>query len=343
MTLNKSTLLTATILGGTLCLGVASFAETNTQPAAYNPDITSQTTTQSDINATSTPAQGVPYPATDVGPTPFTVGVENGQIPAPASWNYENNSPYAPGASSAEFNSLNDNNGYYGSANPQLMGPTTVTRPVDYSNSQTTPTNANGSQTAPSTVTTPGATNMPGNTTAMPATTGTGNSGFQNIQPMSATTVTSMPGDASFNGSTWTIKRGNLSRYMVGTDTTVADGDVDFRPLSDARFTYYDFENAKSAGLSPSQMARAAAIADKASVSMSEIVDRVKVGATFPQIAGDYGIAPSDLRDVSKYQDWVTNYVTAYETTGHRRLVSMAKASDMSTMGTGTMSTMPAH
>jgi len=310
MYVKKTSLLSAAMLAGVLTTGAAaSFAQTSsndadmsTVPTAVstqtNPDLTIPDT---GVSPNFGPDAGRAYPATDIGHTPYTMGVSSGEIQNP-SWTAESG---GVNSGMAGISGYDNNSGMTcGSSNPLLMGPTTVTG---------TPPNplSNGPM-----IVNPGSDfTGSSNSILMGATTATG----------TTTTNGSMTGSGMGTGTNGTAAPGPMSNYMWSDHNSGMLSDfVDYNALVHSPFTYYDLQTARAAGLTPSQIGRAAAIADISGRSMDDIVAQIQSGRTFPSIAADYNIPMSRLSDVSKYQDRVLNYVAAYEVTGKNRAMAMS-------------------
>ncbi len=90
----------------------------------------------------------------------------------------------------------------------------------------------------------------------------------------------------------------------------------DYSILTKVPYTYYDLEAAKRTGLSDSQVATVAKIAEETGQPFGMVRDQLLRGATFPSLAVMYGLNLADLYDVSAEEQKIADYKEAYKTTG---------------------------
>jgi hypothetical protein len=119
---------------------------------------------------------------------------------------------------------------------------------------------------------------------------------------------------------------------------------VDYSVLADPNISYFGIARARAYGLTDSQIGRAYAIADNANVPFQEVLNMLERGDTFFMIAQYYGVDLKHVTDASDYTNKVTNYITAYETTGRGAMgkmdMSLASSNSMNggSMSGGSMS-----
>ncbi len=91
---------------------------------------------------------------------------------------------------------------------------------------------------------------------------------------------------------------------------------MDYHILSNPHYDYVDLQQAKARGLSDSQIATIAKIAEKSGTPFREVSAAVERGVTFPMLAGEYNLKLADVYDSDKEKQQIADYISIYESIG---------------------------
>jgi len=103
-----------------------------------------------------------------------------------------------------------------------------------------------------------------------------------------------------------------LDQMGASMTTTV----IDYTSLINPPVDYLDLKQASEAGLSDTEIAAAAKIAEKTGTPFNEVTAAVLRGETFASLADRANIPLPDLWNVTDEKAKIANYVQAYESTG---------------------------
>ncbi len=143
-----------------------------------------------------------------------------------------------------------------------------------------------------------------GSTTAMPMSNGSMSNGSMSNGSMSNG---SMSNGSMSNGS---MSNGSMPGMMSGTMTP------DYKILSNPNYDYIDLQQAKARGLSDSQIATVAKIAQESGVPFRMVSAAVERGETFPMLATEYNLKLADVYESDKEKMQIANYISTYESIG---------------------------
>ena len=108
----------------------------------------------------------------------------------------------------------------------------------------------------------------------------------------------------------------------------------DFSLLNNKSYDYVDLQQAKARGLSDSQIATIAKVADEAGVPFNTVSSAVERGVTFPYLAGQYNLKIADVYKNDKYKQQIAEYMAAYDAASLKSAMmspAMPMGSDSST------------
>ena len=150
--------------------------------------------------------------------------------------------------------------------------------------------------------------------------------------PDTSSTGTTTPAPAN---TTTTESSGSGSGSMSGgMSDTMSSGTMDYHILSNPNYDYVDLKQAKARGLSDSQIATIAKIAQKSGTPFREVSAAVERGATFPMLAGEYNLKLADVYESEKEKQQIADYISLYESIGTKNGMSSG-----SMMTSGSMDT----
>jgi len=184
-------------------------------------------------------------------------------------------------------------------ATPPASSPTTAPN-----NGTVVPdSSATGAAQQPNAVPTTGATSTDS------TTTGSMSTGSTTAMPMSNGSMSngSMSNGSMSNGS---MSNGSMPGMMSGTMTP------DYKILSNPNYDYIDLQQAKARGLSDSQIATVAKIAQESGVPFRMVSAAVERGETFPMLATEYNLKLADVYESDKEKMQIANYISTYESIG---------------------------
>ena len=150
----------------------------------------------------------------------------------------------------------------------------------------------------------PNAAPTTGATSTDSTTTGSMSTGSTTAMPMSNG---SMSNGSMSNGS---MSNGSMPGMMSGTMTP------DYKILSNPNYDYIDLQQAKARGLSDSQIATVAKIAQESGVPFRMVSAAVERGETFPMLATEYNLKLADVYESDKEKMQIANYISTYESIG---------------------------
>lgn len=108
-------------------------------------------------------------------------------------------------------------------------------------------------------------------------------------------------------------------------------GTPDYSVLVHSPYSYVELQQAMRIGYSETQIATVAKIARLSGMSFTEVFGMVKRGQTFGMIAGQANLKLADVMDVDDEKQMVSDYKTAYESTGKMAMMG-DKSMPMSSM-----------
>ena len=161
---------------------------------------------------------------------------------------------------------------------------------------------ATGAAQQPNAAPTTGATSTDSTTTGSTSTDST--TGSTTAGSMSTGSTTAMP------MSSGSMSSGSMPGMMSGTMTP------DYKILSNPNYDYIDLQQAKARGLSDSQIATVAKIAQESGVSFRMVSAAVERGETFPMLATEYNLKLADVYESDKEKMQIANYISTYESIG---------------------------
>lgn len=166
-------------------------------------------------------------------------------------------------------------------------------------------------------------TTAPNNGTVVPDSSATGAAQQPNAAPTTGATSTDSTTTGSMstgsttampmsNGSTssGSMSNGSMPGMMSGTMTP------DYKILSNPNYDYIDLQQAKARGLSDSQIATVAKIAQESGVPFRMVSAAVERGETFPMLATEYNLKLADVYESDKEKMQIANYISTYESIG---------------------------
>ncbi len=165
--------------------------------------------------------------------------------------------------------------------------------------------------TNPTNTDAPGTTVPPPGNTPDPSTSGSGTSG------------TSTPGSTASTPMSPSMSGG--SSTPMSTDPSTLP--TDYKILNNKYFDAVNLEQARARGLSDSEIASIVRIAKLTGYSFDAIASSVERGATFPQLATENNLKLSDVYDVDKEKQEVSDYDAL-----SKYAMSLGKNGDMTAM-----------
>lgn len=105
---------------------------------------------------------------------------------------------------------------------------------------------------------------------------------------------------------------------------------MDYSILSNPTYDYIDLKQAKARGLSDSQIATVAKIANESYLPFSEVARAVERGQTFPSLAAEYNLKLADVYSADKEKGQIADYISLYESISPKS--SMTGGMDSSSM-----------
>lgn len=139
----------------------------------------------------------------------------------------------------------------------------------------------------------------PGTTTTTPDTSATG-----------AATPPGTSGATGTAGSSGSMSSGSMS------SGSMSSGMMDYSILSNPTYDYVDLKQAKARGLSDSQIATVAKIAQESYMPFSEVARAVERGQTFASLAAEYNLKLADVYSSDKEKGQIADYISVYESIG---------------------------
>ncbi len=110
---------------------------------------------------------------------------------------------------------------------------------------------------------------------------------------------------------------------MMSGDKMMMSGTPDFSLLSHSPYSYVELQQAMRLGYSETQIATIAKIARLSGWSFSDVYGKVKRGETFGMIANAANLKLSDVLNVDDEKQTVSDYKTAFESTGMMSMKNM--------------------
>ncbi len=108
-----------------------------------------------------------------------------------------------------------------------------------------------------------------------------------------------------------------LAARAVRAQPGAADPDaIHYSALNNPYYTYADLVIAKTRDFSDTTIAKLVKISEESGTRFGVLSDRIERGTTFVALADHYGVPLADLDHVQKQKDEVSNYMSAYETSG---------------------------
>ena len=144
-----------------------------------------------------------------------------------------------------------------------------------------------------------------------------------------ATPAAVVGGAAPMAPSTGSMTSGSMA------SGSMSSGTMDYSLLNNPNYDYVDLQQAKARGLSDSQIATIAKIAQESYVPFNEVARAVERGQTFPSLAGEYNLKLADVYDVDKEKQQIADYNSVYES------LNMKNGSSSGMMGGGMDNSMP--
>ena len=126
-----------------------------------------------------------------------------------------------------------------------------------------------------------------------------------------------------------------MSSAPMSSDA-MSSGTMDYHILSNPNYDYVDLKQAKARGLSDSQIATIAKIAQKSGTPFREVSAAVERGATFPMLAGEYNLKLADVYDSEKEKQQIADYISLYESIGTKSGMSSGSMMASGSMDTST-------
>ena len=161
-------------------------------------------------------------------------------------------------------------------------------------------------------------TTSPGTTTTVPdasatgATTPPGTSGAPGTGVGGTVPSASSSTGGSMSGGT---SSGSMSSSSM-SGGSMSSGTMDYSILSNPTYDYIDLKQAKARGLSDSQIATIAKIAQESYTPFSVVARAVERGQTFPALAGEYNLKLADVYEADKEKQQIADYISTYESIG---------------------------
>ena len=168
----------------------------------------------------------------------------------------------------------------------------------------------------------PNPTTAPNNGTVVPDSSATGAAQQPNAAPTTGTgtnstsTGTDSTGGAGTTSSTGSMSNGSMSNGSMSNGSMSGTMTPDYKILSNPNYDYIDLQQAKARGLSDSQIATIAKIAQKSGTPFRMISAAVERGDTFPMLAGEYNLKLGDVYENDKEKMQIANYIYTYESIG---------------------------
>ncbi|HEX5324620.1 MAG TPA: hypothetical protein VFW40_12595, partial [Capsulimonadaceae bacterium] len=110
-----------------------------------------------------------------------------------------------------------------------------------------------------------------------------------------------------------------------------------YRVLADQDLDYFAIKRAQAYGMNDTQIAEAAKLAHYGMVPMNQVLSQIECGKTMAGLAMSYGVSLNDLNDTTDWQNRISDYMTAYRSSGLGALRNYSRTTVTSYSSTGAM------